>query len=264
MIDLSGFIVVLDLDDTLYLERSFVCSGFEAVGCWMQAEHGVVHFSSTCTDLFEQGVRGKVFDRALEALGLAGRGIVVDELVNVYRAHRPEIVLAPDAERLLRRLQGTPCALVTDGPLVCQENKVAALELDRLFTKVIFTARLPPGCGKPHSMAFKLVEQWSGRAPRQHVYVADNPAKDFLAPRYRGWLTVQIERDGRIHQREAPTADHAAAHTISSLDELTLRKADNLQAPSFVSVSKHIASGPALATDHDPGGHHQDAQIKQR
>jgi putative hydrolase of the HAD superfamily len=33
------------------------------------------------------------------------------------------------------------------------------------------------------------------------VYVADNPAKDFVAPRALGWATVRVRRAGSLHQR---------------------------------------------------------------
>ena len=31
------------------------------------------------------------------------------------------------------------------------------------------------------------------------AYVADNPLKDFVTPRARGWWTVQVERPERVH-----------------------------------------------------------------
>lgn len=223
MIDLSAHVLVLDLDDTLYLERDYARSGFAAVGSWAEAEHGVTGLAQACLDLFEDGVRGTIFDRALQALEVDDGIIQVATLVERYRTHRPAITLAEDATRLLRRARGLPSALITDGPLTCQSNKVAALDLPRRLGKVILTGALPQGCGKPHPMAFEQVEDWSGKPPSSHVYIADNLAKDFLAPRRRGWLTVQIARPGRIHQGEAPTAAHAAVHAIATLDEIWLR-----------------------------------------
>lgn len=223
MIDLSHHIIVLDLDDTLYLERDFAHSGFNAVGRWMETQYGVIDFGVTCTDLFDHGARGNVFDLALNTLGTQSQLVTVSELVEVYRTHKPEIVLADDAVEFLRRLRGLPCALITDGPATCQGNKIAALELEGRIGLLILTGTLPEGCGKPHPMAFERVEQWSGRPAADHVYIADNPAKDFITPRRRGWLTVQIQRPERIHLGDAPTAAHAAVHAIESLSEIILR-----------------------------------------
>jgi len=223
MIDLSEHVIVLDLDDTLYLERDYARSGFAAVGRWAQAEHDIDGLADCCLALFEAGVRGTIFDRALQSLGVDSQSIAIARLVEIYRSHMPRITLADDAARLMRRVRGIPTALITDGPLACQSNKVTALDLQRRIGKVILTAALPAGCGKPHPLAFAQVEQWSGKAPSSHVYIADNLAKDFVAPRKRGWLTVQIARPGRIHQGEAPTAAHAAVHAIDTLDEIILR-----------------------------------------
>ena len=54
----------------------------------------------------------------------------------------------------------------------------------------------------------------------QLVYVGDNPSKDFVTPNARGWRSVQIERDQRIHHN-APVADGGAPHDlVHSLGEL--------------------------------------------
>lgn len=223
MIDLSGHVIVLDMDDTLYHEADYARSGFAAVGRWMMAQHGIDGFANACIELFDAGVRGNVFDQALDTLGPVHKHIAISEMVAIYRAHRPKIALEQDAARLLRRLHNRPSALITDGPLDCQCNKVDALGLRGRIGKIILTAELPSGCGKPHAMPFEMVEEWSGQAPQSHVYIADNPAKDFLAPKRRGWLTVQIDRPERIHVDVAPTAAHAAVHAIESLDEISLR-----------------------------------------
>jgi putative hydrolase of the HAD superfamily len=53
------------------------------------------------------------------------------------------------------------------------------------------------------------------------VYVGDNPAKDFIAPRALGWSTVQINRPTGTYALVEATQDKAADHRISSLVDLT-------------------------------------------
>ncbi|MFC3215838.1 HAD family hydrolase [Novosphingobium panipatense] len=223
MIDLSGRVIVLDLDDTLYLERDYARSGFEAIGAWIEERHAIRGFGGACQDLFDKGIRRAIFDHALADLKQADRMPSVNELVEVYRSHKPQIRLAPDAAHLLRRLRGVPGALITDGPLICQRNKTEALRLGNYLKRIILTASLGPDCGKPHPLAFELVEEWSRRAPEDHVYIADNPTKDFVEPRRRGWLTVQIQRPERVHFELAPTPAHTAVYAIESLDEIRVR-----------------------------------------
>lgn len=220
MVDISRRVVVLDLDDTLYLERDFALSGFAAVGRHVEERHGLPGYGAECVRLFEEGHRGTVFDAALGALGLSA--IDVASLVALYRGHAPEIALAGDAARLIDRLDGHATAIITDGPGQTQGNKVAALGLYGRIGKVVLTGILPEGCAKPHAMAYAMVEQWSGRPAAEHVYIGDNAAKDFVTPRARGWLTVQILREGHIHPCIAPTPDHAAHHVVDSLDDLVL------------------------------------------
>lgn len=214
----GGCVVVFDLDDTLYLERDFALSGFTAVGSWLEAKHGIVGFANECFRLFDEGVRGSIFDHALAALGAGGAGIAIADLVEIYRRHRPKIALAPDAARLLDRVDRLSGALVTDGPARMQAGKVGALGLGTRLGRLVLTGMLPEGFGKPHHMAFELVERWSDRPPGHHVYIADNAAKDFVAPRARGWRTVQILREGRIHRGDPPTAGHAADAVVDTLD----------------------------------------------
>ena len=51
------------------------------------------------------------------------------------------------------------------------------------------------------------------------AYVADNPEKDFVAPRRMGWRTVQINRPGRLHEGVTAPID-PAEREIDSFDGL--------------------------------------------
>ncbi|MEI2729743.1 MAG: haloacid dehalogenase-like hydrolase [Candidatus Nanopelagicales bacterium] len=123
--------VVVDLDDTLYLERDYVFSGFAAVEEWATAQ-GIPGLGLRCAELFREGVRGSVFDQALIAVGQPVDRGVVKELVDVYRKHRPDITqLEPDAADFLERRSedGVRLAMITGGPVESQKAKVAALQL---------------------------------------------------------------------------------------------------------------------------------------
>ena len=118
--------LVFDLDDTLYLERDFACSGFTAVETHLNDKYGNRVSHGTCWRLFVEGARGKIFDLALESFGIEATPSLLDELVQVYRSHPPQIRLCPDACRFLasdRRRR----AIITDGPADMQRSKIAAL-----------------------------------------------------------------------------------------------------------------------------------------
>jgi putative hydrolase of the HAD superfamily len=213
-------VLVFDLDDTLYLERDFARSGFRAAGEWLKSTIGIGDLEARCRALFESGQRERIFNLALEGLGV-GDSETLKRLIEVYRTHAPEIALAPDADRYLRSLPvAQKTALISDGPAATQLAKVRALDLERRIAKVICTGVWGRAFWKPHPRAFEEVERWVGPDAPQFVYVADNPVKDFITPRARGWLTVQMERPERANSYVAPSTAHEAHAIISSFDEL--------------------------------------------
>ncbi len=200
--------VTFDLDDTLYLERDFAFSGFDAVAAHLGADG----FAATCRALFDSPHRAAIFNEALRRHGVSAE---VPDLVAVYRDHAPQIALCPDAARYLQR---GGFGLITDGPERTQRAKIAALGLARFCDQIIPTGQWPGGFGKPHPRAYQAI--MDAADGRRCVYVADNAAKDFVTPNRMGWLTVQILRPGRVHDGTAPDAAHAAQVVITSLDQL--------------------------------------------
>jgi len=210
--------VILDLDDTLFLERDYVISGLTAVGEYLAATRGTGEFADVAIALFENGVRGTTFDQALGRLGIEPTEQLVAELVGVYRRHAPGIGLLPDAERLIARLEGRYLGVVTDGPLDSQRAKARALGAPGWAELIVYTAELGPGYGKPHELAFSAHEDRTGLAGDQFIYIADNPAKDFGGPKARGWTTIRIRRPGSLHAEAASGTD--VDREVVSLDEL--------------------------------------------
>lgn len=201
-------LIVLDMDDTLYLERDYARSGFAAVGALL----GQADFAARAMALLDAGGRGDIFDRLAPEPGMAA------EMIAAYRTHRPAIALAPDAARLLARLPAA--ALITDGNETTQRSKIFALGLDAL-DPVIVTDSLGIAFRKPHPRAFELVMRRHGLAGSDCLYVGDNPAKDFLAPRRLGWRTLRIRRAGGLHEHaEPPGLEYAPDGEIASLDEV--------------------------------------------
>ena len=78
-------VITFDLDDTLYLERDFVRSGFVAADGWVRDRFAVAGFFDRAWALFEAGRRGDIFDRALSALHIRTSPALVQHLVGIYR-----------------------------------------------------------------------------------------------------------------------------------------------------------------------------------
>jgi putative hydrolase of the HAD superfamily len=199
--EVSASCVVLDLDDTLYLERDYVRSGFDAVGVYLEQREGIAGFGDAAWRRFVAGHRSNTFDVVLDELGLGAAPDLVAELVDVYRSHDPQIELLPDARAAIATLRtAATLAVITDGPLESQRAKARALGADEWSTVVVYTSEWGSEFSKPHVRAFELVEEVTGASGAACAYLADNPAKDFIAPRAMGWGTVRVRRPGSLHE----------------------------------------------------------------
>jgi putative hydrolase of the HAD superfamily len=204
-------VVVFDLDDTLYLERDFVRSGFAAVGAWLATQHGVRGFEACAWRQFEAGRRGDIFDQVLPRLGVDPERALIRRLVRVYREHRPSIRLEPAAADLIARLNGhCLLAVLTDGFQDTQRRKIEALALEARCRPIVCTDQWGREHWKPSPKGFQHIQDVLGVAPERCIYIGDNPAKDFRAPKALGWRTLRLRH---------PQGEHARAAAASPLDE---------------------------------------------
>lgn len=199
--------IVFDMDDTLYLERDYVRSGFDHVARMLAtSELEARGTADWLWSAFEAGVRGDTFDRLLAAnSNLAARTTAAD-MVDAYRAHSPNITLSPGAPELLALLRqnGLRVGVLSDGPLVSQRAKADALRLDAWFDPILLTASRD-GFNKPATAGFEwIAAKWS-LPPAELAYVADNPSKDFVGPRRLGWRTVRLRMPQQVTYALQPT-----------------------------------------------------------
>ena len=197
--------VVFDIDDTLYLERDYVRSGFEAIGVWARTWLEISNFSEVCWQEFESGRRSTIFNNALALCGREPTPELIGCLVELYRSHHPRIQMLEDARAAIKQLRGiASLAVLSDGPLAAQSRKADALNVREWASSVVLTEAFGKQFCKPHQRCFTHI---ADRVPaRRYVYVADNPAKDFAGPMALGWTTVRVRREGGLHRdRESET-----------------------------------------------------------
>ena len=205
--------VVFDLDDTLFPEAAYVASGFRAVGAALAQEHQIVGFGERAAAIAAAGARGDVFDEALRQSGVAAAEVprLVPWCVARYREHRPDIALFPEAQEALDYLRDkVKIGVLTDGWLVAQQSKVAALGLAARVDAVVYSDSFGREHWKPSAVPYRAVAEALGVAHDACVYVADNPQKDFITARVLGWRTIQVAREGQTHAAAPPSAAHAA------------------------------------------------------
>lgn len=216
--------IVLDIDDTLYLERDYVASGFRAVGNWLMVNHGEAGFFEKAYGYFLAGRRGDIFNRVLRDINIGDDGLLAT-MVEVYRSHIPDIRLLPDADSFLLKHDPGALAIVSDGYPVSQWAKVRALGLEARVGTILVTDDWGAEYRKPNTRAFE--EAQKGYSPHDCVYIADNPAKDFIAPATLGWLpSIRIRRRDSLHVSTPTPADCLEVESLNEVPPLLL---SNLQ-----------------------------------
>jgi putative hydrolase of the HAD superfamily len=224
--------VVFDLDDTLYDERDYCRSGFKAVAESVADLPDAPSAKRVFDRLWKQftaGNRTKTFDAALDDLGVNYDDQFIQNLIKIYRSHKPKIKLPADSARVLCQLSGKyTLALLTDGFLPAQQLKVQALKIENYFKCIIYTEQFGRQCWKPSPVGFeKLMQALNAKsrkgcltAPRAIAYVADNEEKDFIAPNKLGFLTIQITRPVRIRTSTSDVPHAAAQYVIRKISQL--------------------------------------------
>ncbi len=214
--------VIFDLDDTLYPEKSYTFSGYRAVA---HAHSDILgdpeDTHRRMCELFDSPDRAKVFNVLLEEAGISDPAPKIAEMIESFRAHVPTIEFFPDAANVLKELRPNyQLGIISDGYLVAQQNKVAALRLAANIDEIILTDELGREFWKPHAKAFKQIAERLNTEHHACVYVADNLAKDFVAPNALGWQSIFVDRPEAIHRSNQPPDGGNPRHTIKTLAEL--------------------------------------------
>ena len=218
-------VIVFDMDDTLYLERNFVISGFRSVSKYIDERTnltGETLFEELVTD-FENGIRSRNFDLLLSRHPELEQTLKVDDLVHHYRNHEPSINLMPEAAEMLRMLKsrGYTLGIISDGYLETQTRKIRSLGLQSIMDIIVLTDIWGRDFWKPHIRAFEKIENVHGSNGDSYIYVGDNPTKDFKPAKKRGWKAIRLKIPGQLHYLEEPaSAEDEPEIECTSFEEL--------------------------------------------
>ena len=176
-------VLIFDLDDTLYPELEYIRGGFRAAAAAVEERWGLSaeRTYGELERIFSSSQEASVFDEWSEH----GEGVppgARDLMLSAYRGSRPELHLFADAAWALDSLGSDHAlGLLTDGPSGSQRYKIEALGIGNTFQETLVTDEMGLSWRKPSPRGFELLLGRFGCRPEDAVYVADNPAKDFVA-----------------------------------------------------------------------------------
>jgi putative hydrolase of the HAD superfamily len=192
--------IIFDLDDTLFEEGDFVISGFRAVAKKIAESAGAATedvFQFLLKEYRENG-RGKIFNVAFRQYGISDSQDQVESFVQLYRRHLADISLYPGVESLLMRLKNNyRLAIVTDGAVEMQSNKIRALGLHQLVDHVVYCWNI--GYPKPDPKGCSAAIEHFDILPSQAMVIGDHPLNDIYVGKRIGTLTARV-RTGRFSE----------------------------------------------------------------
>lgn len=195
---MSDTCVAFDLDDTLYKEIDFLESGFRYIANRLCVSPSDAQ--GLLTEMLQYRKNGLDVFKHLN--NRFGNKVKISDLLNWYRCHIPDIKLPSNSLKVLQYLKRNDIetGLITDGRSITQRNKIVALGiLDYIDERHIIISE-EFGSEKPSLRNFQYFENLHPDV-KDFFYIADNPAKDFIAPKTLGWKSIGLLDDGRnIHK----------------------------------------------------------------
>ena len=206
--------IVFDLDDTLTYEIDYLKSGFQEIASQICSE------KEKAAKLYEQMLA--VYQEGGNAFAyVCGRYPTLsrEELLEVYRYHFPSITLIEGAQEVLNwcKQHCYKVGLITDGRERTQRNKLKALGIEAFFDKIVISESF--GSTKPDVRNYQA---FATEGISEYYYIADNPAKDFIAPNALKWTSICLLDQGKnIHPQDFQVAPaQLPTYRIKKLKEL--------------------------------------------
>lgn len=191
--------IIFDLDDTLYSEKEYVKSGYDAI------EKEFLNIKNMSQKLWNAFLENR---NAIDYV-LRKEGLLTEEnkskALRVYRNHIPDIHLYEGIERMLKQIDEDEkmIGLITDGRPTGQRNKIKVLNLEKYIKEIIVTDELGGiEYRKPNPKAFELMNKRLKIPYEKMVYIGDNISKDFIAPEKLGMKTIYFKNKEGLYNKE--------------------------------------------------------------
>ena len=211
--------VIFDLDNTLYDQMDYVSGLMDHIARTLSEKY-TLDAQETSMQLLsywkEKGpFYGRFFDDMVQKLSIDSDE--VQKLIDISHSYQPTISTYPAVPVVLESLkQQYSLAIITDGNVQVQQQKIAALGIEQYFAKIEYATGEHM---KPSQKPYDAVLEHFALQPSEAIYVGDNPTVDFVTPNSMGMTTVRV-LTGYFQDLQLDH-QHEAAHTIQTLDGLS-------------------------------------------
>jgi putative hydrolase of the HAD superfamily len=216
--------VVLDLEDTLFDKTDWVIPAIE----YAAAQFGL-DMARTAELLYEYaqrsgGLDSNIYNHVLVGCGQFDTAMNVRALcawANQYRPQRGSIQLYPGAVAALEILgKHYKLAVVAEGQPEAQRLIVDALGLEPMVHAIVYSDQIDGvRSRRPDPRGVVKAAQQLNLLHDDVLWVADNPAKDFIQVRQLSVPTARV-LTGSAARQDPPSQAHAADFNISSIARL--------------------------------------------
>lgn len=191
--------LIFDVDDTLYIEKDYIRSGFtllckvlKAKGVEADVDSFVACFSTNASEAIEKYLKSlRCYTEALHK-----------ELLQLHREHIPNIQPFPNVEPLLQKLKamGIPLGIISDGTALAQNNKLIGLGLKHYFDYIVFSDALGGAhCRKPCDVSFRYIQKQMQIPFENMLYIGDNCDRDFYPVNHLGMRGLQLLNEKGVY-----------------------------------------------------------------
>jgi putative hydrolase of the HAD superfamily len=216
--------LVIDLDDTIYPQASYLYGAARAVGR-AGAAHGLEPRRLTRLvrrELIAGSDKGGTVDRALAAYGVPDLSLVAP-LVAAFTGYRPaRLPRYPGADRALRALGGAyPLVCLTDGNPAIQRAKLAATGVAGYFGAIVITDELGGRAArKPRPDGLVHAAGLLGVPAEELLVIGDRPGKDVAVAAALGARSIRVRTGEYADAPDEPRATAVVADLTAAAELL--------------------------------------------
>ena len=185
----------LDLDNTLYPEEQYYFECYRVIAeREFSGDMAVAHYMRKIRN--ELG-DSKVFQMAQQHC-FKDKDFI-SRCVEIYHSCDANLRMYPDAEQFLNeKIERMNYALLTNGGVETQRNKLRCLGVEQFFDTICITGEyLPRERWKPSIYAFSLLSKIVGCSPEEVLFVGDPVVNDAEGASHTGMQTILLDRNKR-------------------------------------------------------------------